>query len=179
MSRFNNSIKAYNTGTKHKEGRIIIWTFIAIVLGVILLFFSRIVQTITSAFGLDEVAKQEKEEKKQAKAEVENIEYLKATTPQTKSDVEWQQIANTIYEDLKYSALDDNKDDAGYQVARVKNDTDIFILINKFGRKQEYAFGIPIGSEKTLPEFIVSNFDRDKIDAINSNYARKGMKYRF
>lgn len=179
MSRFNKSIIAYNTASKHKEGRIIIWTFIAIVLGVILLFFSRIVQTVTSVFGLDEVAKKEKEEKVQKKEELANIEYQKAIVPQTKTDAEWQQIANTIYEDLKYSSLDDNKDDAGYQVARVKNDTDMFILIEKFGRRQEYAFGIPIGSEKSLPEFIVSNLDRDKINAINGNFSRKGMKYRF
>jgi len=179
MSRFNNTIKGYNTVTKHNEGRIIIWTFVAIVLGVILLFFSRIVQTITSAFGFDEVAKKEKEEKVQKKEELSNIEYQKAIVPQTKTDAEWQQIANTIYEDLKYSALDDNKDDAGYQVARVKNDTDMFILIEKFGRRQEYAFGLPIGAEKSLPEFIVSNFNRDKIDAINGNFSRKGMKYRF
>ena len=48
----------------------------------------------------------------------------KTQTP-TKSKGEWQIIANQIYEDLRYSAIDDDKKDAQYQVSRVKNDADI------------------------------------------------------
>jgi len=97
----------------------------------------------------------------------------------TKSKAEWDQIADTIYNDLRYSALADNKADAGYQVSRVKNDADMIYLIKTFGKRQEYLFGIPSGSPMGLSEFITSNLDRTNIDLINDNYSRKGMKFKF
>lgn len=119
------------------------------------------------------------EEKKQEANVDEYIsETLKTQTP-TKSKGEWQIIANQIYEDLRYSAIDDDKKDAQYQVSRVKNDADIATLIQTFGLRQEYAFGLPVGSKKDLQQFIRSNLSTDQILAINLNYSRKGIKYRF
>jgi hypothetical protein len=97
----------------------------------------------------------------------------------TKSKAEWDQIADTIYNDLRYSAIADNKADAGYQVSRVKNDADMIYLIKTFGKRQEYLFGIPSGSPMGLTEFITSNLDRSNINLINDNYTRKGMKFKF
>jgi hypothetical protein len=97
----------------------------------------------------------------------------------TKSKAEWDQIADTIYNDLRFSALADNKADAGYQISRVKNDADIIYLIKTFGKRQEYLFGLPSGSPMGLSEFITSNLDRTNIDLINDNYSRKGMKFKF
>lgn len=97
----------------------------------------------------------------------------------SKSKAEWDIIADTIYNDLKYSALADNKGDAGYQVARVKNDADILYLIESFGKRQENLFGLPSGSTMSLPQFISSNLSQTNIDLINDNYNRKGMKFKF
>lgn len=97
----------------------------------------------------------------------------------TKSKAEWDQIADTIYNDLRYSAIADNEADAGYQVSRVKNDADMIYLIKTFGKRQEYLFGIPSGSPMGLTEFITSNLDRSNINLINDNYNRKGMKFKF
>ena len=97
----------------------------------------------------------------------------------SKSKAEWDIIADTIYNDLKYSALADNKADAGYQVARVKNDADILYLIQSFGSRQENLFGIPSGSPMTLPQFVISNLSQSNISLINDNYSRKGMKFKF
>lgn len=97
----------------------------------------------------------------------------------TKSKGEWQIIANQVYEDLRYSAIDDNKDDAAYQVCRVQNEADVALLIETFGRRQEYLFGIPVGSKQSLNEFIRSNLSTEKIAAINNNYSRKGIKFRY
>jgi hypothetical protein len=97
----------------------------------------------------------------------------------TKSKAEWDQIADTIYNSLRFSALADDKDVAGYQVARVKNDADIIYLIKTFGKRQEYLFGLPSGSPQGLTEFINSNLSSSAINQINSNYASKGMKFKF
>lgn len=97
----------------------------------------------------------------------------------SKSKAEWDQIANKIYADLRYSAIDDDKADAGYQVARVKNDLDLLYLIQTFGKRQEYVFGFPDGAPKDLPQFITSNLSRAAINSINTNYASKKIKFRF
>jgi len=97
----------------------------------------------------------------------------------TKSKAEWDQIADAIYNDLRYSSVDDDKADAGYQIARVQNDADVIYLIKSFGKRQEYFFFLPTGSPKGLTEFITSNLTRDNINLINDNYKRKGIKFRF
>jgi hypothetical protein len=97
----------------------------------------------------------------------------------TKSKAEWDQIADVIYNDLRYSSVDDDKADAGYQIARVQNDADVIYLIKSFGKRQEYFFFLPTGSPKGLTEFITSNLTRENINLINDNYKRKGIKFRF
>ena len=97
----------------------------------------------------------------------------------TKSKAEWDQIADAIYNDLRYSSVDDDKADAGYQIARVQNDADVIYLIKSFGKRQEYFFFLPTGSPKGLTEFITSNLTRDNINLINDNYSRKGMNFKF
>ena len=80
---------------------------------------------------------------------------------------------------MRYSAIDDDKADAGYQIARVQNDADVAVLIDQFGKRQEYFFGIPTGDPKTLPEFITSNLSRSTLNQINGNYASKNIKFRY
>jgi len=105
-------------------------------------------------------------------------ETLKKQNP-TKSKGEWQIIADQIYADLRYSAVSDNKADATYQVARAQNDADVALLLQLFGRRREYLFGIPAGAEMNLQEFLRSNLSASQIASINDNYRRKGIKYRF
>ena len=97
----------------------------------------------------------------------------------TKTSGEWAIIADQIHEDLKYTALDDNKANAGYQVSRVKTSRDFAELYKQFGRRREYFFGIPSGSPKDLQAFIRSNLDDAAIQIINNNYKRKGISFQF
>jgi hypothetical protein len=103
---------------------------------------------------------------------------LRVQSP-TKSVGEWTIIADKIYEDLKFSAVSDDKKDAGYQVTRVKNDADVATLYKAFGKRQEYYFGVPYGGLRDLMAFITSNLSSDAIAAINDNYRRKNIKFRF
>ena len=99
--------------------------------------------------------------------------------PVTKSEQEWKIIADQIWEDLHYSSLDDNKEDAVYQVCRVKNDADFAVLFKMFAKRQEYAFGIKVGNLKNLAQFINSNLNSKQIARIHDNYKRRGIKFRF
>lgn len=113
------------------------------------------------------------------KALNEALKAAQAVAPSTKTDAEWIAIADTIYQDLRYSSLDDDKADAGYQIARVKNDTDVYKLIKAFGTRQEYAFGVLPLLDAGLIPWIKSNLDSEAIAAVNDNYARKGIKFRW
>lgn len=88
--------------------------------------------------------------------------------------------ANQIYEYLKYSALDDKKKQAFELLyIYVHNDADIAKLIKYFGRRQEYNFGIPVGSTKDLSQFVSTNLSKQQISVLNDRYAKNKMVFRF
>lgn len=134
-----------------------------------------IVRPILRSLG---IMKTEQEVKSEKVVDTYVKETLKKQNP-TKSKGEWQIIADQIYADLRYSAVSDNKADATYQVARAQNDADVALLLQLFGRRREYLFGIPAGAEMNLQEFLRSNLSASQIATINDNYRRKGIKYRF
>lgn len=134
-----------------------------------------ILKPVLNSFGLTRT-QEERQQDQNINSYISNT--LRNQSP-TKSVGEWQIIANQIYEDLRYSAIDDNKSDAVYQVTRVKNEADVATLIKTFGSRREYWFGIPAGSNKDLQQFITSNLSASQISTINDNYKRKGIKYRF
>jgi hypothetical protein len=103
---------------------------------------------------------------------------IRLQTP-TKSVGEWTIIANNIYESLRYSGLSDDKDNAVYQLARVKNDADVATIYKAFGKRQEYVFGVPYGGLQDLVNFVKSNLSSDQLNTVNDNYRRKNIKFRF
>jgi len=109
----------------------------------------------------------------------DQIKNFSKTEKLTKTIQEWQVIADQIYNDLRYTAISDNKDDAGYQVSRVKNTLDFWQLYKLFGKRREYVFGVPSGSLQDLSQFIRSNLSAKKIEQINKNYLSKKIKFQF
>jgi len=150
-----------------------------IIIGISAISYFGIIKPILEKLGLKK--SQEIKETEERNKEIINkqVEESKKIVKQTKSDAEWKVIADQIYNDLRYSAIDDNKSDAGYQVARVQNDADFWILFKYFAKRREYLFGIPSGSLMNLQQFIVSNLNKKTIEKINDNYKRKGIKFRF
>ena len=137
-----------------------------------------IVRPILQKLGIVKSAQQAAQDK----AISQNIDsYVNANinNGMTKTIGEWQIIANQIYEDLRYSAIADNKSDAIYQICRAKNDADFAALYKTFGQRQEYFFGIPYGGLQDLVSFVHSNFDNNQIGIINNNYSRKGISWQF
>lgn len=138
-----------------------------------------LIKPIAEKLGL----KKSKEEKQQQKKETEAVQqYVKDSIRRqnpTKSAGEWTLVANQLYQNMGYSFIDDNYEAAGVNLTKPRNDADVALLINQFGKRQEYFFGIPTGGLSTLPEFVGRNLSRGKIEAINDNYRRKNIKFRF
>jgi len=123
-----------------------------------------------------------KEELDKEKSDAKNVEEVEKNTNArglslTKSKAEWDQIADTIYNEL-YTFATDNKEDAAYQLARVKNDADAIYLVKTFGQRKEKFLGFGYGPEMTLIPFVNANLNRNTINLINDNYKRKGMNFK-
>jgi len=148
-------------------------------IGIAVAAYLLIVKPVLEKLGITKTAEEKAKEKSDTGniLDAENNIKSKGVTL-TKSKAEWDQIADTIYNDLRYSAVDDDKDDAGYQLARLQNDADAIYLVKTFGKRQEYFFGLPIGSEMGLISFVNSNLSQDKINLINDNYKRKNMMFK-
>lgn len=138
-----------------------------------------VAKPILEGFGLKKTAEELETERKNKELIDTMVADEKKKQAATKSDAEWKIIADQIYNDLRYSSFDDNKEDAGVQVTRVKNDTDFAVLFRLFAKRREYLFGIPAGGLMNLSQFIISNLSKEKISLINDNYRRKNIKYRF
>lgn len=121
---------------------------------------------------------QTKEERDRQKQYEESAGQVYAVQQPTKPVHEWKIIADLIYEDLRYSSFDDKTGDAGYQIARVQNDADVLKLAELFGERTETFFGIPVGNFNFY-QFIRRNLSRSKLNEINGNYQRKGIKFRW
>jgi len=146
--------------------------------GALVIAYFEVLKPILQSLGiLPTKEEKDKAQQLQQLIQQEQASVLSKVKP-TKSDFEWTQIADQIYSDLRYSAIDDNKSDATYQACRVKNDADVIKLIDFFGKRQEYHFGLPVGAKQSLFEMLRSNLSGTQISTINSNWIRKNIKYR-
>lgn len=147
--------------------------------GAVAAYFFILKPVLTKLGVFKSAEEKETEERKENQLQQQITQIAQSGQKPTKSVQEWQVIADTIYNDLRYSAASDNKADAGYQVARVKNDADFWQLYKLFGKRREYLFGIPSGGLMDLQQFITSNLSKSAIAKINDNYKRKNIKFRF
>jgi hypothetical protein len=99
------------------------------------------------------------------------------------SDAQFQAFANQIYESIKYSV----GDDYGLVVTimkRMNNDLDVALLVEAYGKRQRYAFMIPIGEPMDLFTTMQAELGSEyggitnyRIGQINTDWAKKGITY--
>lgn len=91
----------------------------------------------------------------------------------------WTLKADQLWEYLRYSSISDDKIKAAQIFNEVKNDADMALLLKAFGKRKEYAFGLPIGGAKSLPEFVTGNLKPTTIQLLNTRWKNLKMKFRF
>ena len=93
-------------------------------------------------------------------------------------------FANIIYESTKYG-IGDNYGAVVDTLKKLKNDLDVNQLIKVYGTKQNYIFGIPQGAPRDLFTNVRAELGNEyggltsyKLDAINKDWTKKGIKYK-
>jgi hypothetical protein len=139
-----------------------------------------VLKPILEKLGLKKTAEEEQQEGLQKQGRTKFIKDAITKTKPTRPEGQFAVWADQVYEYLKYSKLDDRKDLAFELLYKYfHTDGDIALIIKYFGKRQEYAFGIPIGSPKNLSEFVATNLSKEQINRLNNAYAKSKMKFRF
>lgn len=102
----------------------------------------------------------------------------------TFADSNYNTFANTIYNSMRF-AIGDDYATVESTMKRMKNDLDVAKLIKAFGTRQDYAFGIPVGSPMDLFTYVQKELGNDfagltnyRVRRINEDWAKKGIKYK-
>lgn len=118
---------------------------------------------------------------KNVQSEVEK--YRREMTP-TYSDSQYMTFANTIYNGMAYCA-DDDYGMVEETLKKMRNNLDVALLIQAYGFRQRYCFGIPIESAQDLFTSVNAELGEEwfgitnyRVDNINNQWARTGITYR-
>lgn len=100
---------------------------------------------------------------------------------QTYPDANYMTFANTIYEGMRYAVGDDYGSVVDVS-KKMQNKLDAALLLDAFGIKQNYAFGIPTGTPMDMLTFIKTELGnewwfKNRIKDINDNWYSKGIPY--
>ncbi len=119
-----------------------------------------------------------KETIKKAAEEADNLKKQGVKSSRTLG--QWELVADSIYNSMKFSAVSDNKENIERQLKTVQNDLDLLLLTQAYGIRQHYFFGVPDGEKTTLIGQIgTGELSNSRLQSINNNYAQKGIKFRF
>lgn len=88
--------------------------------------------------------------------------------------------ANSIYENLRYSSIDDDANKAEAAVLSVVfTDLDYLMLVKKYGSRQRYVLGVSVGGKTDLPTTLQDEFSRSRLERLNSEIQKRGVTYQF
>lgn len=103
---------------------------------------------------------------------------------QSYPDLEYQTLANSAYEGMRYCA-GDSYSDVETIMKKMQNNLDVALLVDAFGIRQNYCFGIPAGTPLDLLSFVRKELGNDyfgltdyRVARINNNWQKKGITYK-
>jgi hypothetical protein len=154
------------------------WISLAIKVGIGVAAYFLIVKPILVKVGILQ-SKEEKQvdDDRQSAIDKSAAEELKKKPP-TFTDAILSSMADTLFESMRYSYVDDDYDEAETVLKRAVNDSDVYRLIQLFGVREECLFGI-LCTDRTLPQWVKRNLTTSMIKKINDNYAAKNINYRW
>lgn len=101
----------------------------------------------------------------------------------TYADSNYTTFANTIYNSMRFAVGDDYAT-VESTMKKMQNDLDVAKLIQAFGTRQDYAFGIPTGNPMDLFTYVQKELGNDwggltnyRVKNINADWKKKGITY--
>lgn len=92
------------------------------------------------------------------------------------TDAQLSGFADTVFESMRYSWLDDDYDVTEEYLKKMRNTTDVLKLIDIFGKRDECLFGV-LCTTLSLPEMVKRNLKTSMISDINKYYESKGIDF--
>ncbi len=98
-------------------------------------------------------------------------------------DSQYETWANTIYNSMRYAVGDDYAT-VELTMKKMMNNLDVAKLIKAFGKRQDYAFGIPVGDPMDLFTYVQKELGNDwggltnyRVRNINADWKKKLISY--
>lgn len=146
--------------------------------GVVALAYFGVLNPLLKLFGIKKSDEERKDIAEFNTSLETTMDEVLATQKPTYTPAQLKGFADVVHNAIRYSSVSDDYEKAGLYLSMVRNDADIYSMIKYFGRREECYFGV-ICYHYYMPEMVSKNLSKSKIAAINDNYARKGIKFRW
>lgn len=99
-------------------------------------------------------------------------------------EAQYLTLANSVYEGMKY-CVGDSYSNVEDILKKMQNNLDVALLIDAFGIRQNYCFGLPVGQPLDMIAFVKKELGNDfmgltdyRVKRINDNWSKKGITYK-
>ncbi len=93
------------------------------------------------------------------------------------SDSNYKTLADKLYSAMNTSGTDESAIFAVFE--QMKTKLDILKLVESYGVRQLYQFGIPIGGKQNLAQALSDELSDSEIARVNQILFKKGINYKF
>lgn len=93
------------------------------------------------------------------------------------SDSNYKTLADKLYAAMNTSGTDESAIFAVFE--QMKNKIDVLKLVEAYGVRQLYQFGIPIGGKQNLAQALSDELSSNEIAKVNQILFKKGINYKF
>ena len=111
-------------------------------------------------------------------------DFEKQGQKQSYTNTQYEQFANTIYNGMRYCVGDDYGT-VELTLKKMNNNVDVAKLIQAFGSRQDYCFGIPASGKLDLFTYVQKELGAEwggltnyRVRNVNADWARKGITYK-
>jgi hypothetical protein len=95
----------------------------------------------------------------------------------TYNNANYKTLADKLYSAMNTSGTDESAIFSVFQ--QLKNNIDVLKLIEAYGTRQLYTFGIPTGGQQNLSQALTDELSSSDIAEINKILFTKGINYKF
>lgn len=154
------------------------WKGLAMKAGIAVAIYYLVIKPVLVKLGILESREdaQVNKDRLQALKDAAQVSYQQQAPTYTTGELSG--FADSLFESMRYSWIDDDYDDTEAILSKMRNTSDVYKTIEYFGERDECFFGV-ICSKQTLPEMVKRNLSTSRLQTINKLYVQRGIKFSF